>query len=148
MDDYQPIESEPGPMKSVAEAVEDLPSDATLAGYFREHNRPPAFSGGDGEPYSLSMETEKTPDLAAPYEGYLVFVRWAEGGLGVAGHLETPTLCRGKTQEDALAQLGELTLLAVKKLLDEAIDRRVAREEEEVETERGEGRLGWEEEEG
>jgi hypothetical protein len=128
MDDDRSIEGEPRTVKSVVEAVEDLPPDATLAGYFREHNRPPAFSGRDGDPYSLSMETEKTPDLAAPYEGYLVFLRWAEGGLGVAGHLETPTLCKGTTQEGTLAQLGELTLLAVKELLDEAIERRAARE--------------------
>jgi hypothetical protein len=128
MDDDRSIEGEPRTVKAVVEAVEDLPPDATLAGSFREHNRPPALSGRDGDPYSLSMETEKTPDLAAPYEGYLVFLRWAEGGLGVAGHLETPTLCKGTTQEGTLAQLGELTLLAVKELLDEAIERRAARE--------------------
>ena len=130
MDDHRHSEKLPPSAPSVAEAVEDLPPDSTLAGYFREHNRPPAFTGRDGDPYSLSLETEKTPDLAAPYEGYLVFLRWAEGGLGVAGHLETPTLCKGKTQEDAFDRMGELTLLEVKKLLDEAIERRAARDAE------------------
>lgn len=128
MHDHRPAEKASDPARSIAEVLEDLPPDATLAGYFREHNRPPAFTGRDGDPYSLSMETEKTPDLAAPYEGYLVFLRWAEGGLGVAGHLETPTLCRGKSQEDALGQLGELTLAEVKAHLDESIIRRMARD--------------------
>ena len=104
-----------------------LPPDATLGGYFREHNRPPAFTGADGEPYSLSLEVEKTPDLAAPYEGYLVFLRWAEGGLGVAGHLETPTLLQARTREEAIERLGEFTLQEVRVLLDAAIERRVAR---------------------
>lgn len=140
MDDHQPGERNPHFPASVGEPLGDLPPDATLAGYFREHNRPPAFTGRDGEPYSLSMETEKTPDLAAPYEGYLVFLRWAAGGLGVAGHLETATLCRGRTREDALAGLGELTLLEVKGHLDSAIDRRVMRNRELEEEERGEGR--------
>jgi hypothetical protein len=95
------------------------------------------------------METEKTPNLAAPYEGYLVFLRWAEGGLGIAGHLETPTLCRGRTQEETLARLGEFTLLEVKRLLDEAIERRAARHEAwEEEMERGAGGPGSEEEGG
>jgi hypothetical protein len=149
MDEHRPTDNKPRPVQSVVEALGDLPPDATLGGYFREHNRPPAFLGQDGDPYSLSMETEKTPDLRAPYEGYLVFLRWAEGGLGVAGHLETPTLCRGKTQEETLGQLGELTLLEVKVLLDEAIERRVARQEEFSgdDKDRGQERSGWEEEE-
>jgi hypothetical protein len=97
--------------------------DATLGGYFREHDRPPAFDGVDGEPYTVSLETEKTPDLRAPYEGYLVFPRWAATGLGVMGHVETPTLVRGRTHEEALEALGKLPLLQVKALLDEAIRR-------------------------
>lgn len=127
MDDHRPGENDRPLPQTIVEPLGALPPDATLAGYFREHNRPPAFTGRDGEPYSLSMETEKTPDLAAPYEGYLVFLRWASGGLGVVGHLETPTLCRGKTEEDALGKLGELALLEVKRHLDDAIERRVNR---------------------
>ncbi|MGW8268722.1 MAG: hypothetical protein ACWGSQ_20320, partial [Longimicrobiales bacterium] len=60
----------------------DLSADATLQGYLRAHHRPPAFEGLDGHPYTVSMEVEKTPNLAAPYSGYLVFPRWADTGAG------------------------------------------------------------------
>lgn len=95
--------------------------DGTLAGYFREHLRPPAFEGCDGEPYSVSPETEKTPDLRAPYEGFLVFPRWAGDGIGVLGHVESQTLVRGASREDVLAELGAFPLTVVKAILDEAI---------------------------
>lgn len=97
--------------------------DATLGGYFREHSRPPAFEGADGEPYTVSIEVEKTGDLRAPYQGYLVFPRWASTGLGVMGHLETPTLLAGPNPQDVMGQLGALPLVQVKVLLDLAIDR-------------------------
>lgn len=97
--------------------------DASLGGYFREHERPPAFEGRDGEPYTVSVETEKTPDLRAPWEGYLVFPRWASTGLGVLGHVETPTLVRGRSREDVIRALGQLPLVHVKTLLDEALER-------------------------
>lgn len=95
--------------------------DATLGGYFREHDRPPAFEGEDGQPYTVSPEVEKTGNLPAPYEGYLVFPRWAETGLGVIGHVETPTLITAQTREEAQRRLGELPLVQVKELLDRAI---------------------------
>lgn len=98
--------------------------EATLGGYFREHRRPPGFEGVDGEPYTVSLELEKTPNLAAPHEGYLVFLRWAATGLGVVGHLESSTLCRGRSREAVLEELGGLPLFRVKELLDEAIVRR------------------------
>ena len=96
---------------------------ATLGGYFREHDRPPAFEGPDGEPYTVSPEVEKTPNLLAPYEGYLVFPRWATTGLGVVGHVETETLCTGRGRQEVLDDLGELPLLKVKALLDAAVAR-------------------------
>jgi hypothetical protein len=98
--------------------------DASLGGYFREHERPPAFEGADGEPYTVSVETEKSPDLRAPWQGYLVFPRWASTGLGVVGHVETPTLVRGRSREEVLRALGELPLVHVKVLLDAALERR------------------------
>jgi len=98
--------------------------DTTLGGYFQEHSRPPGFEGLDGEPYTVALEAEKTPDLAAPWEGYLVFPRWATTGLGVVGHVETPTLLRGRSRESVLEELGKTTLGRVKELLDEAILRR------------------------
>jgi hypothetical protein len=102
--------------------------DATLGGYFREHERPPAFEGADGQPYSVSPEVEKTGKLPTPYEGYLVFPRWAETGLGVVGHVETPTLITARTLDEAHRKLGELPLVRVKELLDQATRGRAATE--------------------
>jgi hypothetical protein len=97
--------------------------DGTLGGYIRTHNRPPAFGGSDGRPYTVSVEVEKTGNLLAPYNGYLVFPRWAETGLGIVGHLETPTLASCRSQEEVERHLGELTLLDVQRLLEEALAR-------------------------
>lgn len=101
-------------------AEEDLP-DATLGGYFRHHDRPPAFEGPDGEPYTVSPEVEKTGELPTPYHGYLVFPRWAATGLGVIDHVESPTVVRARTREEALERLGDLPLRAVKEHLDRAV---------------------------
>jgi len=98
--------------------------DSTLGGYFREHSRPPAFEGLDGDPYTVSLESEQVPSLSAPYEGYLVFPRWAATGLGVLGHLETPTLLHGPNPQEVFARLGEIPLSRVKQLLDEAVQQR------------------------
>ncbi len=95
--------------------------DATLGGYFRVHDRPPAFEGSDGHPYTVSIEVERTPDLRAPFEGYLVFPKWAANGLGIIGHVETETLWKGRTSEEVAKEVGELPLLRVQAILDEAI---------------------------
>jgi hypothetical protein len=97
--------------------------DSTLAGYFAVHDRPPAYDGPDGHPYTVSLEVEKTSNLRAPYSGYLVFPRWATTGVGIVGHVETPTLCNCVTQEEAMRRLGELSLLEVQHLLVEALER-------------------------
>ena len=96
-------------------------ADETLAGYFEVHDRPPAFEGPDGHPYTVSLEVEKTGDLRAPYHAYLVFPRWAATGLGIVGHVETPTLAECRSAEEARQQLGALTLMDVKELLDAAV---------------------------
>lgn len=98
--------------------------DATLGGYLDTHDRPPAFEGADGHPYTVSLEVEQTPDLRAPYVGYLVFPRWAATGLGVIGHVQTPVLCRERGRPAAEERLRELSLDRVKSLLDEGIGRR------------------------
>lgn len=100
------------------------PDDSTLAGYFGVHDRPPAYDGPDGHPYTVSVEVEKTSNLRAPYLGYLVFPRWAETGVGIVGHVETPTLVQAASSEEAQERLGALTLLEVQHLLHEAVDRR------------------------
>ena len=96
-------------------------ADGTLGGYLAHHSRPPGFEGLDGHPYTVSLEVEKTPDMQAPFSGYLVFPRWADTGAGIVGHLETPILLRGKSREEVTAQLGALTLLEANSLLGEAI---------------------------
>lgn len=99
------------------------PQDSTLAGYLEVHDRPPAYAGSDGHPYTVSLEVERTTNLRAPYAGYLVFPRWAQTGVGIVGHVETPTLCECGSHEEAIGRLGELTLLEVQQLLSEAIAR-------------------------
>jgi hypothetical protein len=98
--------------------------DGTLGGYLGLHNRPPGFEGSDGQPYTVSIEVEKSANLRAPWLGYLVFPRWAETGLGIVGHVETPILWEGKGRDEVIAHAGATSLLRVKELLDEAIRRR------------------------
>ena len=107
--------------------------DATLGGYFSVHDRPPAYDGPDGHPYTVSVEVEKTSNLRAPYVGYLVFPRWAQTGVGIVGHVETPTLVEGATSEEVTLALGRKSLLEVQQLLDQAIERQ-RRETNEPET--------------
>lgn len=102
--------------------------DGTLAGYFRKHDRPPAFEADDGHPYTVSVEVEKTGNMRVPCHGYLVFPRWAQTGVGIVGHVETPTLVEGQTAQDVEDRIGALTLPEVKHLLDEAVERLVTDE--------------------
>lgn len=102
--------------------------DGSLGGYFDVHDRPPAFEGSDGQPYTVSIEVEKAADPRCPFIGYLVFPRWADTGLGVVGHVETPILFRGATRTDVSEQAGTLALEEVKRLLDEAIEHEGRRE--------------------
>jgi hypothetical protein len=97
--------------------------DSTLSGYFRVHDRPPAYEGSDGHPYTVSPEAEKTGDLRAPWVGYLVFPRWAQSGVGIVGHVETGDLVRDVSQEAVTETLGRLTLHEVQALLEQAIAR-------------------------
>ena len=111
---------EPDPQEGGPPETESL-ADGTLGGYLAFHDRPPGFEGVDGHPYTVSLEVEKTSNLLAPFSGYLVFPRWADTGIGIVGHVETPLICEGKTREDVSAQLEALTLLEVTDLLTQAI---------------------------
>jgi hypothetical protein len=104
-------------------AADPPPDDSTLGGYLDMHDRPPAYAGSDGHPYTVSIEVERTTNLRAPYAGYLVFPRWAQTGVGIVGHVETPTLCECASHAEAIERLGELTLHEVQALLVEAIGR-------------------------
>ena len=97
--------------------------DATLGGYLKVHDRPPAFEGSDGQPYTVSIEVESVSNLLAPYVVFLVFPRWAETGLGIVGHVETPVLWEGKGRDEVQGRAEDLPLGDVKRLLDEAISR-------------------------
>jgi len=99
-------------------------TDVTLGGYLEVHERPPAFSGSDEQPYTVSVEVESVENLAAPYVGYLVFPRWAETGLGIVGHLETPVLWKERSRDEVRDRAHALSLTEVKRLLDEAIQRK------------------------
>ncbi|MEJ2202744.1 MAG: hypothetical protein P8170_01405 [Gemmatimonadota bacterium] len=99
------------------------PDDGTLGGYRSAHDRPPAFEGSDGHPYTVSIEVERTGDLRAPYLGYLVFPRWAQTGVGIIGHVESGILVRARTAQEAEAHLGGMSLLDVRETLEEALAR-------------------------
>lgn len=96
--------------------------DGTLGGYLEIHERPPAFEGSDGHPYTVSIEVEKVGDLERPFGAYLVFPRWAINGLGIVGHLQTPLLSKARNREEAAARAADLTLVEVKHLLEQAIE--------------------------
>jgi hypothetical protein len=101
----------------------DAARDGTLGGYFEVHDRPPAFEGSDGHPYTVSIEIEQTANLLAPYLGYLVFPRWAQTGVGIVGHVESPTLVETTSRKEAEDHLGGLTLLEVQGILEDAVRR-------------------------
>ncbi len=124
--EHDPLES-PGPQDSSdpqdsSESPEG--SDLTLGGYLEVHERPPAFSGSDEQPYTVSVEIETVEDLAKPYVCYLVFPRWAETGLGIVGHVETPVIWEGRSREEVRDLAHALPLVEVKRLLDEAVQRK------------------------
>jgi hypothetical protein len=100
--------------------------DATLGGYIAKHDRPPAFEGSDGQPYSVGLDVEPAEDVrqeADAYVGFLVFVRWAATGAGIMSHAESGDLSRGTTEEEARQGLLALSLYRVKEELDAAIER-------------------------
>ncbi|HEX8692526.1 MAG TPA: hypothetical protein VF746_08915 [Longimicrobium sp.] len=101
-------------------------TDTTLGGYLAVHGRAAAFQGCDGEPYTVAVEIDPGDDPAAPWSAYLVFVRWAQTGTAIMGHLETPDLATAPTEDQARAALEELPLARVREILDETIRRKAA----------------------
>ena len=104
--------------------VTEEPEDGTLGGYLRTHDRSPAFEGSDGHPYTVSIEVERTGDLAAPHHGYLVFPKWALTGVGIVGHAESSTLVRSRSAVEARKYLEGLELGAVRAILEGALSAR------------------------
>ena len=98
-------------------------TEFTLGGYMRKHDRAAAFSGSDGQPYSVAIYVEEEPDLRGMYGAALLFVRWSPSGDRPVGHLESETLAWGRTPEAAESRLESLSLYDVKAALDDAISK-------------------------
>ncbi|HEX6748773.1 MAG TPA: hypothetical protein VF092_15860 [Longimicrobium sp.] len=96
-------------------------TDETLGGYQAVHGRAAAFEGCDGEPYTAAVETDESGDPAAPYSAYLVFIRWAQTGTAIMGHLETDDLATAASEDEARAALEALPLARVREVLDATI---------------------------
>jgi hypothetical protein len=105
-------------------------TDETLGGYLTVHGRAAAFQGCDGEPYTAAVELDESGDPEAPWAAYMVFVRWAQTGTAVMGHLETEDLVAADTEDAAREALEGLPLAAVRALLDETIRRKRSEEED------------------
>jgi len=95
--------------------------ESTLGGYPAVHGRAPAFEGSDGFPYTAAVETEEDED---GWNAYLVFLRWADSGSAIMGHLETADLASGATREEAIRRIEALPLARVKEILEEEIARK------------------------
>jgi hypothetical protein len=100
------------------------PGDDSLGGYIDKHDRVPAFSGRDGQPYTVDLDVEETGEAAAPWAAFLIFVRWAETGAGIMDHVESGTVATGPDAESARRTALELSLYEVKAELDAAIERK------------------------
>ena len=99
----------------------------TIGGYAAVHARPAAFEGSDGMSYSVEIVVDDTGIAGRPFGAYLLFLRWRRiGAQGIEGHLETDYLAYGTSEDEARAAIGELTLSAVKRMLDELIRERSA----------------------
>jgi hypothetical protein len=97
--------------------------ESTIGGYAAVHDRPAAFEGADGFSYSVELMVQETGDAAAPWGGFVFFVRWARlGAQSPEGHLESDYLVRAASEDAAAQQLGGLPLLEIKTLLDSLVD--------------------------
>ncbi len=94
--------------------------DATLGGYVREHERPPAFRGRDGDSYTVEIIADRSDGAGGGrWCAYLFFLRWR--GQQPVGHVESEYLTYGETEEEARAGVERLTLKQVKDLLDRLV---------------------------
>jgi hypothetical protein len=98
-------------------------SEVTLGGYMARHDRAPAFTGGDGQPYSVGVFVEEEPDDLGRYGASLLFVRWSQAGDRPVGHSESEVLAWGRTPEEAEERIKAISLYDVKAALDQAIGR-------------------------
>ncbi len=104
--------------------------DVTLGGYVARHNRPPAFEGADGQPYTVAVDAEASEDGEHRWAAFLVFLRWAGTGAGIMDHLESGDVAYGASEDEARHGALALSLYEVKAELDAAIERRRHQHEE------------------
>jgi hypothetical protein len=86
-----------------------------------KHERAAAFTGSDGQPYSVGIYLADEPNERGLYGAALLFVRWSAAGDRPVGHVETEVLAWGTTPDEADARIKLLSLYDVKAALDEAI---------------------------
>ncbi len=98
-------------------------SEFTLGGYMAQHGRAAAFTGSDGQPYSVAIYVEDEPDEQGRYGAALLFVRWSPSGDRPVGHVETPVLTWGRTAAEANDRLEAWSLYDVKEALDQALSK-------------------------
>jgi hypothetical protein len=98
--------------------------DVTFMGYVETHERVPAFAGSDQQPYTVDIDTEETGDPERPWAAFLVFVRWADTGAGIMGHVTSGDVAYGATEDEARTAALGLTLYELKGHLDRAIEHR------------------------
>ena len=90
----------------------------------QRHDRAAAFTGSDGQPYSVGLWVDDAADARGRYGAALVFVRWSPAGDQPVGHVETEYLAWGQSPEEAEERLKALSLYDVKAALDAAIGTR------------------------
>lgn len=108
---------------------ESSPEDLTLGGYVAKHDRPAAFDGSDGQPYTVAVDVEEVEDAEEGeprFAAFLIFIRWAATGAGIMAHVESGDVAYGDTEEEARLKALDLTLYEAKAELDAAIARRQA----------------------
>ena len=98
--------------------------DSTFGGYRARHDRAPAFEGSDGQAYSVAVYVDPEPRADGRYGSAFLFVRWTAAGDRPFGHLETEYLAWGNTHKAAARALDDVTLHEIKRLLEDAIERR------------------------
>jgi hypothetical protein len=86
-----------------------------------KHERAAAFTGSDGQPYSVGIYLADEPNERGLYGAALLFVRWSTEGDRPVGHVETDVLAWGATPEASDRRIKLLSLDDVKAALDEAI---------------------------
>lgn len=95
--------------------------DLTLGGYMEVHGRAAAFTGSDGQAYSVGLFVDEVADAGGRFGAALLFVRWSPSGDAPVGHVETEYLAWGGSPEQAEERLRALSLYDVKAALDGAI---------------------------